>query len=178
MMRGLRRRTPTLTLAVTGATGIVTAMAATTPAIVTALQRSPAAVHGEWWRLATPVLLNPEGPRQIAVNLVALLGVGVIVERALGRTRWLAAYASGAMVGELAGLAWQPVGAGSSVAVCGLLGALAAWLWRDVRTVPARVGAAALLAGAWVLVYAHDLHGPPLLAGFSLSIVSRAHEPS
>jgi hypothetical protein len=42
----------------------------------------------------------------------------------------LVCYLAGGLTGQLFGLAWQPVGGGNSVAICGLAGALA------FRTVP------------------------------------------
>src|SRR5580698_4708358 len=135
------------------------------------LRRTPTALaHHEWWRLISPVLINPEGWRQIAVNFSALLVLGVLVERRFGAARWLGIYFTGALVGELAGYAWQPSGGGSSVGVAGLLGAFAAML-ATAAAPPARAGAVLIGAGALALCYFRDLHGPPILAGFALALV-------
>jgi rhomboid protease GluP len=75
------------------------------------------------------------------------------------------------LFGEVAGLAWHPSGAGSSVAVCGLLGALAIVLWRRVQTLGARVGASILIAMGAALTLSADLHGPPILAGAIVALV-------
>ena len=72
-------------------------------------------------------------------------------------------------MGECAGLAWKPDGAGSSVAACGLLGALSVWMLFRIKTWPARFGAMFIIIGALVLTVICDLHGPPLLAGACLA---------
>ncbi len=134
------------------------------------LRRTPTALaHHEWWRLVSPVLINPEGWRQIFVNFVGLLVLGVLVERRYAAARWLGIYFTGAVVGEIAGYAWQPSGAGSSVGVSGLLGAFAAML-ATAPAQPARAGAVLIAAGALALCYFRDLHGPPILAGLALAL--------
>ena len=78
-------------------------------------------------------------------------------------------YVVSGFVGEVAGLAWKPYGAGASVAGAGLLGALALWLAAKNRTTPALFGALVILGGAVVLTILKDLHGPPILAGAALA---------
>jgi rhomboid protease GluP len=68
------------------------------------------------------------------------------------------------VTGECTGLAWRPYGAGSSVAICGLLGALAVWMVCRIQSLQARLGAGVLILGALLLTWRHDLHGPPFLA--------------
>ena len=77
---------------------------------------------------AHPLLVHDGGWPHLAANAAALVVVGVSVERAFGRRLWLALYLAGGLAGELAGYAWQPRGAGNSVAVCGLAGGLLAAL--------------------------------------------------
>ena len=98
----------------------------------------------------------------------ALAIIGVIVERIFGGRRWLVLYFAAGVTGELAGLAWKPLGAGSSVAICGLLGALGAWLLRNPRPMQSRFGGIVILVGAVILTALRDLHGPPLLVGIAL----------
>jgi hypothetical protein len=52
----------------------------------------------------------------------------------------------------------------SSVAVCGLLGALASWLLYRATSARARIAAAALMLVGIGLTAMQNLHGPPLLA--------------
>lgn len=162
----MAQRNPNATLAVLFITGIVTVLQFPFPVLIVALERTPDMLaSGQWWRLITPTLINPEGWSQIVVNLSGIAIVGFLVERMFGSARWLILYLAGAVVGELAGSVWKPLGAGSSVAICGLLGGLAAWLlWRR-QPIQSRLGGAMILLGALVLTGVRDLHGPPLLAG-------------
>jgi len=162
----MTRRNPKATLAVLFITGMVTVLQFRFPGLVVTLERTPGMLaSGQWWRLITPTLINPEGWWQIVFNFSGIAIVGFLVERMFGSARWLILYLTGALVGELAGRVWKPVGAGSSVAICGLLGGLAAWLlWRR-QPLQSRFGGAMILLGALLLTGIRDLHGPPLLAG-------------
>jgi rhomboid protease GluP len=159
------QRWPTATIVVFTITATTTALQFRYPSMIATLRRTPAALSAhEYWRLLTPILINPESWLQIVVNLAGLAVIGFIVERNAGPARWLLFYFVGALTGELAGLAWKPFGAGSSVAICGLLGALAAFLLKKSIWQP-RIGGGIIVAGAIVLTFLHDLHGPPLLVG-------------
>jgi rhomboid protease GluP len=164
-------KTPWTTVSVFSTTALLTGLQLVFPALLDALARTPAALSGDWWRFLTPILINRGGAREIAFNLVSLAIVGVLAERCWGPRRWLVFYLVGGLVGQCAGLAWKPYGAGCSVAVCGLLGGLAAWLLLRVRTWQARMGCAVIVVGALALVVVRDLHGPPLLAGAALGAV-------
>jgi rhomboid protease GluP len=129
------------------------------------MQRSPAVLTtGEWWRLITPIFINRPYSAELILNLVALLAVGAVAERCWGSRRWLLFYFVGGLIGESAGLAWRPTGMGSSVAECGLLGALAIWLLYRATAARARIAAVALLLVGIGLTALQNLHGPPLLA--------------
>jgi hypothetical protein len=65
----------------------------------------------------------------------------------------------------LTALERTPTAAGASIAGAGLLGGLAFWLIARNRTPQGRVGGALILAGAMVLVFFKNIHGPPLIAG-------------
>ena len=118
-MNNSTRPIPKTTLAVFAVTAIVTALTFPYPHLIAALERTPTMLaHREWWRFITPVFINPEGWRQIVANAVGLLVLGAIVEREFRAARWLAIYFSSAVVGEIAGCAWRPNSAGSSVGVC------------------------------------------------------------
>jgi rhomboid protease GluP len=166
------QRNPKATIAVLLITGIVTVFEFRFPVLIVALERTPGMLaSGQWWRLITSILINPEGWSQIVFNLSGIAIVGFLVERMFGSARWLILYLTGALVGELAGRVWKPAGAGSSVAICGLLGGLAAWLlWRR-QPIQSRFGGASILLGALVLTGMRDLHGPPLLAGAFAALV-------
>ncbi|WP_193312856.1 rhomboid family intramembrane serine protease [Georgenia subflava] len=114
-----------LTLTVLIVTAVPSLLQIPFPAVLTALQRSPAVRDGEVWRLLTSLVVQDGGWLGTVSNLLFLLVVGATAERVLPRRLWLASYVVGGLTGQLVGLAWQPVGAGNSVAVCGLAGTLA-----------------------------------------------------
>ena len=119
----LRRIPVTLTVfVVTAALGTAQAI---WPGLLTALERSPELQRGEPWRLVTALFVQDGGLAGTLSNLLFLAVVGGLAELALPAWRWLLSYFGTGLVGELVGLAWQPRGAGNSVAVCGLASALA-----------------------------------------------------
>jgi len=170
-------RPPVLTISVLVVTGTFTALQFAYPPLLAALRRTPDVFsQHEWWRLITPILVHDGGWRQIAFNFSATLIAGWIVERLYSRGQWLVLYFLGALAGEFAGLAWQPYGAGNSVAGAGLLGGIAVWLL-TLKVTQARLGAVVLLGGALVLTVLRDLHGPPFLAGACMgaAMLRRGH---
>ena len=117
-------------------TGVVLAVTATTsiaqfyvPGMLEAWQRTPQGLHGQVWRTFTALLVQDGGVVGTLSNLAFLLILGVLAEQVVRRWQWLICYLGAGLVGELAGYAWQPDGAGNSVAVCGLAGALVVALW-------------------------------------------------
>lgn len=163
----VRRELPWLTLGVFAVTAAFTAAMLAWPQVGTALERDPAMLQGEWWRFFTTWLVLTDGWAQIVMNNIALLVFGTIVEWRVGRGWWIAAYVIAGLAGEVAGIFWQPVGGGNSVAICGLLG-LFAISQLDVRgmPLPARFGAATVCTGiALWLAFRSDIHGIALATG-------------
>lgn len=160
------QRYPVVTIGVLAATGVLTSLQFAFPDIVPLLERTPSAIEQhQWWRLITPLFVHPEGWRQIAFNFSSILILGTLVERLFGAWQCLGLYFVGGFVGELAGYAWKPVGAGASVAGAGLLGAIALWLILGNRTTQAASGGVIILVGGTILTVTRDIHGPPILAG-------------
>jgi membrane associated rhomboid family serine protease len=118
---------PLLTLTVLLATSLGAAAQLMDSGVLDALRRDPAALAaGEWWRLFTPLLVLDGDPLiHYATDTVVLIVVGAVLERRAGSLRWAAMFAAGALVGQLAGYAWDPSGAGASIGICGLIGGLA-----------------------------------------------------
>ena len=140
------------------------------PAVFSSLRRDPdALVHGEVWRLLSPVLvqadvLEPDGWWRALAVLVLVAAILSVAERRFGASRSLILYALGALVGHGVGELWQPYGAGCSVAGCGVLGGAAVWLL-SARPPQVKVGAALVVAAAIAATWLEDIHGPPVLAG-------------
>jgi len=156
-----------LTWTVFGITAVFTALGHAVPAVSDALARDPAFFDGQIWRLVTPILVNPQGWGQIFTNGLGLLIFGPIAERVYGQARWIALYLTGGVVGEIYSYALEYYSAGSSVAIAGLWGGLAAWAIAGSARLPlpVRVGAGVLLVAGLVLAVDGDNHGAPLLAG-------------
>jgi membrane associated rhomboid family serine protease len=118
------RRFPVATLAVFAVTAAASVLQALVPGMLAALERTPAGLQGDWWRTVTSLLVQDGGVAGTVSNLAFLLVMGALAEQVVGPGRWLACYLGAGLAGELAGYAWQPRGAGNSVAVCGLAGVL------------------------------------------------------
>ena len=89
---------------------------------------------GQWWRLATPMLLHGS-PAHLMVNMLALRNVGGALERAYGSKRTALVYALAGVGGNvlpvvLKGMSDSALSVGASGAVAGLVGALAVHLYR------------------------------------------------
>jgi rhomboid protease GluP len=150
------------------------------------LMRQPGALHdGQWWRVFTALFIHSSGLEQIVVNVCALAVVGPIAEWVLGRSRWLLVFfGSGIVANSLGEAGWSRHGGGSSVAICGLIGALAAIcllrggkfapdLGEDLGEDPKRLRWTALAipaAGAFLCAIANN-HGAGLLTGCVLGLV-------
>lgn len=125
LQRESARRLPIVTLAVFTVTELCNVLQIFFPQLLGVLRRDPAALQaGQWWRLVTPLLVQSDGWWAAAYVALGILLAGIVVERIYGRLRWLLLYLGGGLVGEVAGYAWDPHGAGSSVGVFGLLGGL------------------------------------------------------
>ena len=113
-----------VTAVVFAVTATVSVLGLALPSLLATLERAPAGLHGDWWRSFTALLVQDGGVAGTLSNLLFLLVMGALAEQFLERWQWLVCYFGAGLAGELAGYAWQPHGAGNSVAVCGLAGAL------------------------------------------------------
>lgn len=149
-------RFPVLTAAVTTVTAAANIVQLTVPGVLERFERTPAGLHGEWWRTLTSLFVQDGGIAGTASNLLFLVLVGTVAEQVLTRPRWLLHYFGVGVVSEFVGYLWQPVGGGNSIAICGLTGAVALALWRRDPRLPAWGAAAvllwcgALLGSVWV----------------------------
>lgn len=125
------RRGPWLTavvVAVTAAGGIAQHIF---PGLLGQLERSPAGLHGQWWRIGTALFVQDGGLAGLVSNLIFLAAIGVAAEQVCTRRRWMVQYFGTGLLAELVGYAWQPIGGGNSIAICGLASAVAVTAWRD-----------------------------------------------
>jgi membrane associated rhomboid family serine protease len=161
-MRLRHRPLPVATILITAVTGIVAGAGFLDPAIRDALRRSPDALAaGEWWRLATPLLVRTDGWLVLAIMLAGTAAAGTVVEPRLGWPRLLVLYLAGGLAGQAAGYAWDPTGAGSSVAMLGLF----AGVWGLLLRRPGVLPAFPRLAGIVGLCVVTALVGGALISG-------------
>jgi membrane associated rhomboid family serine protease len=145
------------------------------PSMLGMFQRDAARIAaGEWWRLVTALFLQDGGVAGGLSNLAFLVMIGSLAERVLPPARWLLVYAAGGLIAEVVALAWQPIGAGNSIAIC----ALAGFLLVDLPIERARwplVGLR-LVAGILVLVLlaTENIHGIGALVGAALAAAAIA----
>jgi membrane associated rhomboid family serine protease len=164
---GVRTRVPVGTIVVLVVWGVCTVayhLGAT--GLFLAVRRDPHALaDGQWWRVLSPVLVQPDPWLSVAGLAVLAAVVGVLAERAFGTARWVVLFLAGALAGHVIGEWWQPYSGGVSVGFCGPLGALAVYLVLGNRPSRRLVGPVLVLVGAVVLTVLTDIHGPAILAG-------------
>ena len=90
-----------------------------------------AILHGELWRLFTPMFLH--GPiYHILFNMYALWVIGPGLERQYGHGRYLGLYVLGGFTGNVASFLFSPANSfGASTAIFGLLGAEGVLLYQN-----------------------------------------------
>ncbi len=140
------------------------------PELVPALRRDVAGLQaGQWWRVVTPLVVQPGGWPQFVFNLLFLVVFLPIAERLYGGSVWLVYVVSG-VAGQLANYSWLPDGGGSSTAAFGLMGALLVYVLRHWGSTPRRFPVLAVLGlcGAVVMCINRDGHGAGLLTGACL----------
>ncbi|ATY09465.1 rhomboid family intramembrane serine protease [Amycolatopsis sp. AA4] len=164
----------------TGAVFLVTAVALVAqladPSLFDRFKRDATTIDaGEWWRLLTGMFFQDGKLLGGLFNLVALAVVGTFAEWCLGRVSWFVLYFGCGLFGQFLSYVWlNPVGAGNSMCVAGLLGALAVVVWRARAAEPPQglYLAALLIVPLAVLdTVLHDNHGMPALLGIALGLL-------
>lgn len=89
----------------------------------------PAVLSGEWWRLFSSMFLH-SGIMHVAMNIYALLYIGMFLEPLMGKFRFVAAYLLTGLCASLASITMHPfsVGVGASGAIFGMYGVFFALL--------------------------------------------------
>jgi membrane associated rhomboid family serine protease len=130
------RRHWAATLVLATATAVLGVLALHDPGVLGVLRRDLTGLRaGQWWRLVTPLLVQPAGWGQYGFNLLGIVLVGLAVERRYRSVRMLLIYLLAGAAGIGAALLWAPhdVGGGASDAVAGLIGAATVAYWVDRR---------------------------------------------
>ncbi|WP_406640674.1 rhomboid family intramembrane serine protease [Amycolatopsis sp. WGS_07] len=167
-------RRPVLTGAVFLVTAAVLVAQLADPSLFDRFKRDATAIDaGEWWRLLTGMFFQDGKLFGGIFNLIALAVVGTLAEWCLGRVSWFALYFGCGLFGQYLSYVWlNPVGAGNSMCVAGLLGVLAVVVLRAAEPPQGLYRAALLLAPLAVLdTVLHDNHGLPALLGMVLGLL-------
>ncbi|GAA2082504.1 hypothetical protein GCM10009801_42300 [Streptomyces albiaxialis] len=176
LLRAWRRPLPKAATALVACMAVLGVVQEAVPGMVDALERHP---HGEWWRAVTALAVQSSGWPQLLFNLAALAVVAPVAERQFGPGRTLLVFVVSGVAAQAVSMAgWSPRGGGDSVAVCGLVGALA------VRYAVARGGEAVLRrtaplvpAAGLLLCLLADNHGVGLLVGCALGATGGLMRP-
>ncbi|HYF01844.1 MAG TPA: rhomboid family intramembrane serine protease [Patescibacteria group bacterium] len=83
----------------------------------------PATLDGEWWRLLTSCFVHI-GIIHLAMNMIALMYIGSLLEPVIGRIKFIFAYLTSGIAASAASLSWHSytVSAGASGAIFGMFG--------------------------------------------------------
>lgn len=165
-------RFPRTTLFLLLAVAIPTTLQFFFPVLLSLFQRDTTHfLAGDWWRLITPLFFQDGGVSGAIFNLVSLALVGFVSEQLWDSRSMLLIFFLGGLVGELVGLAWQPIGAGNSVSNFSLAASVAVicLLPRPPRLV--QVAAFLALGADLLLVFLEDIHGVAALIGALLALV-------
>lgn len=152
------------------------------PGLLPLFQRNSSLIErAELWRAVTALVAQEGAVTGAVFNLTILLVIGSVAEQTLGARRWLVVYLGAGVVTEFLALAWQPQGAGNSIAVFALAGALTA-LNAGAERNAARILIRSIAAAAGLgLLAQRDIHGIGFWMGaaitLGLSMAGRASTP-
>jgi membrane associated rhomboid family serine protease len=173
-----RRSTPGFPWLSAGTVLLVAAMLALQlhyPVLLERLSRTPALVEGEIWRAVTAIFVQDGGLAGGLFNLVLLLAIGPLAEARLGAGCWAITYFGGGVATEFLAIAWQPYGAGNSIACFALAGTLIITGAASRRGWLAIGSAVIATAAMFALLAARDIHGLGFLAGAAIGAVLVLH---
>ncbi|MGD9530275.1 rhomboid family intramembrane serine protease [Pseudonocardia sp.] len=167
----VRTRRPAVALALCLVVAVPSVLGLLVPAVYEAAFRDPALVRdGQWWRLATAIVVQDGGWPGLASNLALLGFVGFVAGRVRGPGWIWAVFVTCGVAFNAVALAWGP-GAGNSAATLALAAAVVATALRQLRDVRSVVVAAATVAVAVALVTLRDGHGVAVLLGLAVGAV-------
>lgn len=146
----------------------------TFPGLLPLFERTALLVRrAELWRAFTALFMQ-DGVTGLAFNMTILAVVGIVAEQVLGRRRWVVVYLGAGVITEFLALAWQPHGAGNSIAVFGLAGAITTPGLLRMRH-PGRLLISLTASGAALaLLLQRDVHGIGFWVGAAISMAVAA----
>lgn len=111
--------------------------------------------RGEWWRLLTATFLH-SGVMHLAMNMLGLVGAGIIVERIYGHRLFALIYLGSGLMGSALSLhfsAQHAVSVGASGAVFGITGALFVGIFQHRKKLPKASSKQAISSIGMFIVY-------------------------
>lgn len=169
--RNTKHSLPIATILIVGMTALITGLQFAFPEVLADFRRNrEALLAGEWWRVVTPLFVQSLGWPHACINGVGAVFLCPLAERFYGK-RILALYFVPGILGEIFAYQWNPDGAGSSLGLAGVSGGLFALTFFQPSEISrlARMFAIVGLAGAVVMCFDQDIHGPPMLMGVLLA---------
>lgn len=177
--RNPKSRWPLLSVLIIGITILITGLQFIFPEILSLFRRNyQGLMAGEWWRMITPLFVQPQGWMQCFSNAFFLLAFVPLAERLYGKGL-LALYFIPGIAGQIVNYLWSPDGGGSSTAAFGVMGGLFVYIIRHRSLIPRfyiSIAIAAFCAAA-VLGFFRDGHGPALLVGACVATILRTQLP-
>lgn len=171
---GTRPRFPAATYATAAIVAAMFALQLAIPSLLPALAREPALLdNAQLWRAVTALFVQDYGFVGAFVNLVTLVILGSVAERLMGSVMWLVIYFAGGVITEFLALAWQPQGAGNSIACFALAGALTLFAIRRPLVAPRLYVCVVGLGAAAILLLLRDIHGIGYWAGVACAAAAR-----
>ncbi len=162
---------PRTTLLVALAIAIPTTLQFFYPIVLNTFERDyDQFLAGDWWRFLTPLFVQDGGLSGSIFNLVSLFLIGTVAEQLWGIREWLIIFFGGGVLSELVAFAWQPIGAGNSVANFSLAASIAISCLVPGLSRPARIVAVFALGGGAVLFFLKDIHGAAMLIGSLIAV--------
>ena len=149
------------------------------PDLLPRMLRDGSAIRaGQVYRLFTALWFQDGGIVGGMFNIAMLAMLGAIAEQVLSRTACLGIYLIGGLLSEVVALAWQPLGAGNSVAYMSLAGALLGLaLYQRRSRARAIIAGLGLIAGVLLCLRA-DIHGAAVVIGCALLPLALRNSPS
>ncbi|MGO4458161.1 rhomboid family intramembrane serine protease [Streptomyces sp. M-16] len=168
LLRAWRRPVPGVAVGLLAAMVVLGVLQTVVPGTINALARHP---HGAWWRAVTALAVQSSGWIQLLFNLAALAVVAPVAERQFGPWRTMLVFAASGVTAQAVSMAgWSVRGGGDSVAICGLVGALATWYAVRGSVVALRWVSLLVPAAGLVLCLLTNNHGVGLLVGAALGV--------
>jgi membrane associated rhomboid family serine protease len=167
-------RSPNATFTIAAIVAAMFAVQYAIPSLLPLLDREPSMWHSvQLWRALSALFVQDSGLAGAFFNLATLLVLGSVAERRLGSATWLAVYFGGGMITEFLALAWQPYGAGNSIACFALAGGLTLYAIKREMSAAQLCVCIVSLGAAAALLLLRDIHGLAYCTGIACAFAER-----